>query len=54
MGRLRANCARLDNPMQDFHLRKEPDVTGLPLVSPMLRDVEQKPPSLGRSPAEDF
>jgi hypothetical protein len=28
MGRLRANFARLGNPMQDCHLRKEPYVTG--------------------------
>ena len=34
MGRLRANFARLGNPMQDCHLRKEPYVTGMPLVSP--------------------
>ena len=26
MGRLRANFARLGNPMQDCHLRKEPDI----------------------------
>ena len=103
MGRLWANFARLGNPMQDCHLRKEPalrsilwshwrgahgggrfrgsarndnraakqpgfrefrrfrgcgiaygddykvSVTGLPLVSPVLHDVEQKAPSLGRS-----
>ena len=31
MGRLRANFARLGNPMQDCHLRKEPYVTGFTL-----------------------
>ena len=30
MGRLRANFARLGNPMQDCHLRKEPNVTCFP------------------------
>ena len=30
MGRLRANFARLGNPMQDCHLRKEPYVTCFP------------------------
>jgi hypothetical protein len=29
-------------------------VTGFALVSPQLHDVEQKPPSTGRNPAEDF
>ena len=34
MGRLRANFARLGNPMQDCHLRKEPNVTGFPFPPP--------------------
>ena len=32
----------------------EVSVTVFPLVSPVLHDEEQKPPSLGRNPAEDF
>ena len=31
MGRLRANFARLGNPMQDCHLRKEPALREYPL-----------------------
>ena len=31
MGRLRANFARLGNPMQDCHLGKEPHVTCFPI-----------------------
>ena len=40
MGRLRANIARLGNPMQDCHLWKGPDCSS--------RAVLPKPPSLGR------
>ena len=49
MGRLRANFARLGNPMQDCQLRKEPYVTGFTFVSPKPHGVVPEPPSLGRS-----
>ena len=48
MGRPRANFARLGNPMQDCHLRKEPYVTGFTFVSPVLHAEEPEPPSTGR------
>ena len=48
MGRLRANFARLGNPMQDCHLRKEPYVTSFTFVSPLLHDKVPEPPSSGR------
>jgi hypothetical protein len=34
MGRLRANFARLGNPMQDCHLWKEPDDSALADTAP--------------------
>ena len=34
MGRLRANFARLGNPMQDCHLRKEPDCSSCAVLLP--------------------
>ncbi len=51
MGRLRANFARLGNPMQDCHLRKEPYVTGFTLVSPVLLGEVLKPPFLRKGVA---
>jgi hypothetical protein len=42
MGRLRANFARLGNPMQDCHLRKEPALRdSLPALIVILSDSEE-------------
>ena len=42
MGRLRANFARLGNPMQDCHLRKEPTLRdSLPALLVILSDSEE-------------
>ena len=43
MGRLRANFAQLDNPMQDYHLRKEPALRAfLPAPTVILNEVKNR------------